>query len=25
MVIPAGASHPLPVWNQELELVRKAR
>ena len=25
MVIPAGASHPMPVWNQELELVRKAR
>ncbi len=25
MVIPAGASHPMPVWNQELELIRKAR
>ena len=25
MVIPVGASHPLPVWNQELELVRKAK
>tara|TARA_R100001082_G_scaffold101872_2_gene71627 strand:+ start:1426 stop:1677 length:252 start_codon:yes stop_codon:yes gene_type:complete len=25
MVIPAGASHPMPVWNEELELVRKAK
>lgn len=25
MVIPAGATHPVPVWNKELELVRKAR
>ena len=25
MVIPAGATHPVPVWNQELELIRKAR
>tara|TARA_A100001391_G_scaffold87909_1_gene58263 strand:+ start:184 stop:354 length:171 start_codon:yes stop_codon:yes gene_type:complete len=25
MVIPAGASHPMPVWNQELELIRKAK
>ena len=24
MVIPAGATHPVPVWNKELELVRKA-
>ena len=25
MVIPAGATHPVPVWNKELELVRKAK
>ena len=25
MVIPAGASHPMPVCNEELELVRKAK
>ena len=25
MVIPAGATHPVPVWNKELELIRKAR
>ena len=25
MVIPAGASHPMPVLNEELELVRKAK
>ena len=25
MIIPAGATHPVPVWNKELELVRKAR
>ena len=25
MVIPAGATHPVPVWNKELELVRKVR
>jgi hypothetical protein len=25
MVIPAGATHPVPVWNKELELVRKVK
>lgn len=25
MVIPAGAKYPVPVWNKELELVRKAK
>lgn len=24
MVIPMGAKYPVPVWNKELELVRKA-
>ena len=25
MVIPMGAKYPVPVWNKELELVRKAQ
>ena len=25
MVIPAGAKYPVPVWNKELELIRKAK
>ena len=24
MVIPAGAQYPIPVWGEELEIVRKA-
>tara|TARA_R110000782_G_scaffold193760_1_gene283334 strand:+ start:376 stop:627 length:252 start_codon:yes stop_codon:yes gene_type:complete len=25
MVIPAGSLYPVPVWNKELELIRKAK
>lgn len=25
MIIPAGAIYPIPVWNKELELIRKAK
>ena len=25
MVVPVGAKYPVPVWNKELELVRKAK
>ena len=25
MVIPVGAKYPVPVWNKELELIRKAK
>ena len=25
MVIPAGSSYPVPVWNKELELIRKVK
>ena len=25
MVIPMGSKYPVPVWNKELELVRKAK
>ena len=24
MVIPSGAKHPIPVWGEELEIIRKA-